>query len=184
MKKYIIGVITVLLMVQIPLFSQEMNETIKTKMEVLTSKTRVKIKFTNTSMPPVKAYLTAANTRIRKVEVGKQVHYFYQIEKTGETQTITASIEYSDLVELIKAIASMKNEVGPDVSGNPDYLENKYITSDGLSAGYYILKGKVNWYIRLENHGSGKTLLVNDVETIETAFISAKDKIDELKRNR
>jgi hypothetical protein len=62
---------------------------------------------------------------------------------------------------------------------NPDYLENKFVTVDGFQVGYYIDKGTVHWYVRLEKYGS--TLFIDKYETIETAFSEAKNKIDSLK---
>ena len=56
-------------------------------------------------------------------------------------------IEYSDLVEVNKAFEKMFKEVDSDCALNPDYLENKYITEDGFEIGYYIKKGKPNWFI-------------------------------------
>ena len=122
-----------------------------------------------------------AETRIRKVKSGNTETYFYQIEKEGKYGSSTASIEYSDLLEVIKAVKTLKSEVETDIASNPDYMENKFTTVDGFQVGYYISKGKATWYIRLEKYGSDKTLFVTDGEIIETAFTNAKNKIDELK---
>jgi hypothetical protein len=129
----------------------------------------------------LKALYTNAETRIRKVKSGNTESYFYQIEKEGKYNSSTASIEYSDLLEVIKAIKTLKTEVDADISSNPDYMENKFTTVDGLQVGYYVSKGKATWYIRLEKYGSDNTLFVADGETIDTAFTKAKNKIDELK---
>ncbi|MCL1484538.1 MAG: hypothetical protein MH208_09330 [Marinobacter sp.] len=93
----------------------------------------------------------------------------------------TASIEYSDLLEVIKALNSLKSEVESDIRSDPDYMENKFITEDGFQLGYYITKGKATWYLKLEKYGSDKTLFINDLEKIERNFLDAKNKIEELK---
>jgi hypothetical protein len=85
------------------------------------------------------------------------------------------------LLEVIKAVKTLKTEVDADIASNPDYMENKFTTVDGFQVGYYISKGKITWYIRLEKYGSDNTLFVSDGETIESAFTNAKNKIDELK---
>jgi hypothetical protein len=85
------------------------------------------------------------------------------------------------LLEVIKAVKSLKTEVEADIASNPDYMENKFTTVDGFQVGYYVSKGKATWYIRLEKYGSDKTLFVTDGEVIEAAFTNAKNKIDELK---
>jgi hypothetical protein len=132
-------------------------------------------------LPSLKSFLTGnADTRIRKFTSGGESKYFYQIEKSG--QYSTASIEYTDLLEVIKALATLKTQVDNDVALNPDYLENKFITSDGFEIGYYVSSGKTRWYLKLERYGSDNTVFINDVETLTTAFEGAKDKIEELKK--
>jgi len=75
----------------------------------------------------------------------------------------------------------LKAEFSTDQASNPDYLENKFVTDDGFQLGYYLSSGKIKWYLVLEKYGSGNTIFINDVTTIETAFIGAKDKIESLK---
>ena len=113
---------------------------------------------------------------------GTESLYFYQIEKKGQYSNTTASIEYSDLLEVIKALKTLKQEVEKDMAANPDYLENKFITVDGFQIGYYVEKGKSNWYIKLEKYGSDSTLFIKDGVTVESAFDEAKAKIEELKK--
>lgn len=69
-----------------------------------------------------------------------------------------------------------------DISANPDYMENKFVTVDGFQIGYYVTSGKANWYLKLEKYGSDNTLFVDGGENIETALTDAKNKIDELKK--
>ena len=59
----------------------------------------------------------------------------------------------------------MKTEVDNDVATNPDYLENKFVTSDGFQIGYYVDQGKTKWYLKLEKYGSDNTIFINDAET-------------------
>jgi hypothetical protein len=184
MKKVIFLTSVVLMSLSIQLKAQDVKkeaENVKTKMEVFSSKTGVITKFIDSKLPNLKALYTSAETRIRKVKSGNTETYFYQIEKEGKYNSSTASIEYSDLLEVIKAVKTLKAEVEVDITNNPDYMENKFTTVDGLQVGYYISNGKATWYIRLEKYGSDNTLFVADGNTIETAFTDAKNKIDELK---
>ena len=64
--------------------------------------------------------------------------------KSGQYSTNTASIEYSDLLEVIKALKTLQSEEPKDVASNPDYLENKFITVDGFQVGYFVDKVKVH----------------------------------------
>lgn len=167
------------------LFAQDVKkeaETVKTKMDAFASKTGIITKFTDTKLPNLKTSFGSAETRIRKVKSGTASTYFYQIEKEGKYNSSTASIEYSDLLEVIKALKSLKAEVSQDITSNPDYLENKFVTVDGFQVGYYVSKGKASWYLRLEKYGSDNTIFIDNGDTIEVAFTEAKNKIDELKK--
>ncbi|MCZ2223351.1 MAG: hypothetical protein LC122_06945 [Chitinophagales bacterium] len=75
----------------------------------------------------------------------------------------------------------MKSDLSNDVALKPDYLENKFTTSDGFQVGYFIKSGKPTWYLKLEKYGSNNTIFIKDGDTIEAAFSNAKNKIDELK---
>jgi hypothetical protein len=157
-------------------------ETIKTKMDVFASQTGIITKFTDSNLDGIKSnFGVKAETRIRKVNSGSTVSYFYQIEKVGKYVNTTASIEHSDLLELLKAIEVLKSQEEKDIISNPDYLENKFITEDGFAVGYYINKEKSTWYLRLEKYGSDKTLFVKDAEIILASFLEASNKIDQLK---
>lgn len=157
-------------------------ENVKTKMDVFASKTGSITKFVDTKLPNLKATYGSAQTRIRKITNGTTSAFFYQIEKEGKYSSNTASIEYSDLTEILKALKVLKTDVANDVSANPDYMENKFVTVDGFQVGYFISGGKASWYIKLEKYGSDNTLFIDNGDTIETAFTDAKNKIDELKK--
>ena len=164
-------------------FSQDRDhesEPAKTKMETFASKTGVLTKFTDNNLSNLKTSYTVAETRIRKINRGSDAKYFYQIEKLDKYGTTTASIEYADLLEIIKAFNTLKSEIENDISTKPDYLENKFTTEDGFQLGYFVSRGKATWYIKLEEDGYDKTLFVTDLERIESNFIEAKNKIEEL----
>ncbi len=166
-------------------FAQETKkpvEPVKTKIDAFVSRTGRLTKFTDYNLPDIKSSYEKSETRIRKINIaGATSGFFYQIEKHGQYSKSVASIEYADLLEVIKAIKSLKEQVEQDIAGNPDYLENKFVTDDGFAVGYYVDKGKAKWYLQLEKYGSDNTIYISDINTIETAFGSAKTKIDELK---
>lgn len=164
------------------LFAQDAKDVKEesTKMDAFASKTGTIIKYIDYSLPDLKLTYGIAETKIRKFISGPDIEYFYQISNEGKYDTKTASIAYEDLLEVIKAIEPLKNESVSDLALNPDYLENKFVTDDGFKLGYYVSKGKLAWYLVLERYGSGNTIFVNDLSVIETAFNSAKQKIEEL----
>ena len=157
-------------------------EVFKTKIDVFFSKTGTITKFVDTKLPRLKTKYGSVETRIRKINSETTPVFFYQIVTHGQYNTTTASIEYNDLLEVLKALKVLKQDVNKDIETNPDYLENKFITVDGFQVGYYISDSKATWYIKLDKYGSDNTIFIDNCETIETAFIEAKNKIDELKK--
>ncbi len=167
------------------LYAQDLKkeaESVKTKMDMFSSKTGTITKFTDTKLPNLKTSFGGAETKIRKIINGVNSAYFYQITKEGKYSNSTASIEYNDLLEVLKALKALQPEVEKDIASNPDYLENKFVTVDGFQVGYYVSGGKASWYIKLEKYGSDNTLFIDNGNTIETAFTDAKNKIDELRK--
>lgn len=151
-------------------------------MEIFASKTGSITKFVDHKLPNLSASYGAAETRVRKITNGAAAASIYQITKEGKYSNSVTSIEYSDLIELLKAVKVLKGEVINDIAANSDYMENKFVTVDGFQVGYYVSKGKANWYIKLEKKGSDNTLFIDNGDTIEKALTDAKRKIDELKK--
>jgi len=158
------------------------QQSFETKMDRFTSKTGAFSKFIDTKLPALKISFGSAETRIRKLVTGSDAFYFYQIERPGQYATSTASIEYSDLLEVIKALSILKVDVEKDIATNPDYLENKFVTVDGFQVGYFLEKGKSTWYLKLEKYGTENTVFLKDELIIETAFVDAKAKIESLRK--
>lgn len=162
------------------IFAQDVKEA-STKMDAFASKTGVIIKFIDYSLPDLSLNYGAAETKIRKLISGGDIGYFYQISYKGKYDTRTASIAYEDLLEVIKAIQTLKNDSKNDKALNPDYLENKFVTDDGFQLGYYVSNGNVKWYLVLTKYGSDNTVFINNVSIIETAFQGALAKINAIK---
>lgn len=156
---------------------------VQTKMEAFASRTGMIIKLVDTRLPDLKLYLGGvAETRIRKIISGKESTYFYQIESESKYSSNSASIEYADLLEIIKALKTLKDGVEKDIAVDPHYLENKFSTVDGFQIGCYVSKGKAQWFMKLEKYGSDDTLFIKDGDDLEIAFTNAKDKIEELSK--
>jgi len=161
-------------------FAQDVKEA-ATKMDQFSSKTGSILKFIDTNLPNLKLTYGVADVKIRKIISAGETGFFLQISKEGKYGTKTASIAYEDLIEVIKALKTLKVESSADLTLNPDYLENRFITDDGFQLGYYVSKGKLNWYLTLERYGSGNSIFLKNVESIEVLLNSAKSKIEELK---
>lgn len=169
------------------LWAQRQNEAASEnnldKIDVFASKKGTMIKFRDTKLSPIKlAYSGVAETRIRKFSSGGSSAYFYQIESKGQYRSEVGSIAFEDLLELIKALDALQTELPNDLAQEPDYLENKYITDDGLRLGYLVARGKATWYIALDDRGSDNTIFINDPALLRSAFAEAKSKIEEMTR--
>lgn len=166
-------------------FGQTNNEAAKklTKFEEFTSKTGRITKFVDVNMPRIsESFFGSLVTGIRTIMGSDRNAYFYRIEEPETDRRVAhiAMIEYSDLVEVNKALAKLVGEVDADCNANPDYLENKFVTDDGFEVGYYVSKGKANWYLKLERYESS-TVFVKNAEELTSNFTAAQKKIEELR---
>ena len=164
-------------------FGQNKNEENKqlSKMDLFTSKTGSIIKYIDYSVTDIKGSYSTGEAKVRQIIVGESIGYFFQISKTGKYSTKTASIEYSDLLEVIRAINTLKEDSSSDIISVGDYLENKFVTDDGFQIGYYISNQKAVWYITLEKYGSDNNIFIKEIKDVEISLIEAKNKIDSLK---
>lgn len=154
-----------------------------TKFEKFSSKTGVITKFQDVIMPNIKeTFLGTLETRVRTFFGDQKNDYYYRIEEPMEPRSLThiAMIEYSDLVEINKALTRIAAQVDTDIQSNPDYLENKFVTDDGFKVGYYISKGKARWFVTFEQYSSN-TAFIKDQENLINSFKDAQTKIEELK---
>jgi len=180
MKKLII---VLAMMMPIASFAQSESEKKLTKFEQFTSKTGRISKFVDVKMPNIpESFMGSLDTSIRTLMGEESNSYFYRIEERETSRSVAhiAMIEYSDLVEINKALAKLVSEVDADCSANPDYLENRFITEDGFQIGYYVSKGKASWYLKLERY-SNSTVFIKNAEALTTNFPAAQKKIEELK---
>ncbi len=163
-------------------FAQNTEDVKKlTKFEEFTTKTGSIIKFVDVNMPRLSLSWGSLETGIRTIKNGNNA-YFYRLEKaeTSSSSAKIAMIEYSDLVEINKALDKLASEVDADIASNPDYLENKFITVDGFAIGYYVSKGEANWYLNLDRYSSS-TVFIKKQSVVIEAFKNAQSKIEELK---
>lgn len=180
MNKHVLLIIAFMYMATSVVAQENQKKAEKTKMDVFASKTGSILKYIDTNLPNLKTSFASSKTRVRKIKSGTTTGYFYQIVKGGKYNDNTASIEYNDLIELLKALKMLKTELETDIALAPDYMENKFITEDGFQVGYYVRNQKASWYINLEGYGSDATLFIDNGDVIETAFTDAKNKIEEL----
>jgi hypothetical protein len=178
MKKSLLALLGFLFVTGI--YGQDVKDA-NTKVDEFVSKTGVIVKFEDYKLDDIKLSYGVAEAKVRKITSGGETKYFYQISNEGKYGTKTASIAYEDLIEMQKALASLESQASSDSNTSSDYIENKFVTDDGFQVGYYVSKGKLNWYMMLEKYGNGNTIFMKDASTIKQAFSAAKAKMDELK---
>jgi hypothetical protein len=140
------------------------------------------IRFQDYKLPPLKGSLFLYTTRIRVLKAGEKTTYYYQIIIKGKYSDVTGSIEENDLIEMAKALESLQISYIQDKKGSADYLENKYITNDGVQLGYYISGKDYAWYFDLDKNKSDSTAFFNDGEVISSAIKYALEKITLLRQ--
>ena len=160
-------------------FSQETKEALD-KMTEFASKTGVIVKFEDYELPGINLLYGKAQTKVRKLTSGHEARTFYQISYEGKYGTKTASIAYEDLLEIQKAMATLKDQSTADIDAPSDYLENKFVTEDGFKIGYYVSKSKLTWYMVLEKYGSNNTIFIKSAGSIDEALKQAKIKMNSL----
>lgn len=153
-----------------------------TKFEEFSSKTGVIVKFVDVTLPNLPVSYSTLQTGIRTIMRGSENAYFYRLEEPETSRSVShiAMIEYSDLVEINKAVSRLVADVDADVAANPDYLENKFKTSDGFEVGYYVSKQQAYWYLKLERYSSSTVFLKRQQDVVD-AFEAAQRKIEELR---
>jgi hypothetical protein len=162
----------------IPVYSQDAQ----TKMDAFLSKTGQIIRFIDYGLPSIKTDYEYVSVKIRQFEVQGDIKYFYQLSKESKYGTKTSSIEYSDLIEIVKAMDALLEKYNEDSKTNFDYMENKFSTEDGFQVGYYKSQKGTKWYMRLEKTGSDITVFLSDGNVLKSAFIIGKDKIESMKK--
>lgn len=157
------------------------KEKSKSKMEQFSLSTGQITKFTDYKLPNVKTSYGGKECRVRVFTRGSEIRYYYQIINKTQYKSLVSSIEYSDLLEVMKAYNQLKSEALQDMVSNPEYLENYFTTiDDDFTFGYYVSKGKINWYMTIGNKYNNENIFPNSHTDIEEAFGSAKTKIEEL----
>ena len=166
------------------MFGQNMNaeeEKQATKLDQLLSSSNT-VKFYNYDLGTVKqTYGAKLKCEIKKLHTASDITFFLQITKPGEYSDAVANIAEDDLDNLIEGMSILKSELPQDLKTNSNYMENKYVTEDGLYLGYYVSKGKGTWYMKLEKYGSKKTAFIKDINELEAIFNQAKGKIKLMK---
>ncbi len=162
-------------------FGQTVAEKPISKIDAFMSKKGTMIRFVDYKFPDLKTSYDIAEIRIRQFTNSPSSNYFLQITKQGKYSKSTASLDYEDLVECLKAFNNLKETAIVDMALHSDYLENKFIGNDGFEIGYFIEKDKGTWYVKLDKIGSDNTLFLQDGTVIENLLTEAKTRIDILK---
>lgn len=178
MKKFIL-----LLALLIPFvsYSEETNQG-QTKITKFESERGVIRKFIDVKLNnlPSPSVFNSYQAVIRTYLDDSSNTYFYIVEEREKNNVINrAVIEYSDLLEVIRAINKISTEEETDCRSNPEYLINQFFTVDGVSVGYYVKDKKSHWFIIDVNDGSFE---VKNYNELLKALIEAKDKIEFLKQ--
>ncbi len=156
-----------------------------TKYGVMFLKKGVFIKFEDFK---VQKYPYTVDSNIPKIKAS--IRNFYGTNKNiyfiklriGNTWVF---IEYSDLVEINKAIEKLKYEVDYDCLKMPEYIKNAYISDDDFVVGYWVEKklGKYTptWYFDFDNSNRYLPIIRNiDINKVSKMFQEKQAEIEEM----
>lgn len=181
MKKVILMLMA--LMMSLTAFSKSGEAKQMTKFEEFSSKTGSIIKFVDYKLPNLpKKWTGALETGIRVIKASQEDKYFYRLveHERGSSLSYIAMIEYSDLVEINKALERLTSEVESDAATKPYYLENKFSTEDGFVVGYCVDKGSVHWFLKLE-YSESSFVAVSNQDVLVESFKNAQIVIEGFK---
>ena len=181
MKKLLLLVV---MLIPVAVCAQENNENKLTKYEEFISKSGMVLKFEDIKFSPIPTYGVILPTRIRVIRGNPDI-YFLGVTKSEDSfytysSSTLAMIEYSDLVEINKALDKLRSEQEADKEKKTDYLLNAFVTPDGFRVGYYIKKKSPQWFIELGRFD--KTTSIDKPEPMIDIFKQAQAKIEELKK--
>ena len=146
-KKTLISIILLILSLNINAQTDSINNR-GTVYDNYISQKGLKIKFEDKKLSKI-SYGISSNTylkcKLRIVEVEGIEKKYFVILGEGDDNII----EYSDLINVNKELERLLKEIDIDISQNPDYIENKYISNDGFVIGYYIEGKKSKWFMQL-----------------------------------
>ncbi len=129
----------------------------------------------------------SATLMVVKYSYKEQNSYFLMVKKPqingayNTTSFFEASIEEEDLSKCRIALKTILNQAMTDEINGVEFIENKYITTDKFAIGYYILKGKIKWFMANTISGKKFSLEFKNVAEIEIILQQAQIKIEELK---
>ncbi|MBO0933645.1 hypothetical protein [Fibrella aquatilis] len=159
----------------------------KSSLERFLSRNGEMILLTDYKLPNMNLGLSGvAEAKIRRASIATETKFYYALSKERQFSSMNWFIEYSDLLEIIKAVAVLKSGFADAVKGEAFYKENRFATKDGVRVGYFIEDGKAKWFITADRNINtpifklAGTVLFNEVALLEKTLFEGRHKIEEL----
>ena len=162
------------MLIPVAICAQENNEKQLTKYEALISKTGRILKYEDINLTSIPTMGFSIQTYIRIVRGFPNTYFLGLTSSAG-----SAMIEYSDLMEINKALVKLHSEQETDKEKKTDYLMNEFVTYDGFNIGYYIKKKSPHWFMKFDRL-INNTINVEKSEPMIDVFKQAQAKIEEL----
>ena len=182
MKK-LLFTIGILFWISVMTFGQDTNAPREqTSYDRFVSRSGAIIRFQDYSLPELKGNYGTYENRVRVLSVASETTVYYQIVNPTKYSSIVGSISKADIVETMKAVESLLQTFQVDVASKPDYIENKFVTNDGVAIGYYVSSKGGSWFINLDKYKSDSTIFLRDGQQLKILLESAKARMDALEK--
>jgi len=131
-------------------------------------------------MPELASVDQKVEVKVVKLTSAKGSQLFYSLTIKAQYGDKSAIIAKDDLIEISKALQSLRKQSQLESATELEYRERYFETNDGFKIGYYQIGTNQTFFIDLNNYQSDDTVLFYDVRGLEAAVSQAIVKVSEL----
>ncbi|GAB3799340.1 hypothetical protein GCM10028819_22450 [Spirosoma humi] len=148
------------------------------------------ILVTDYKLPEINMGLSGVmEAKVRKATIATDTKFYYSLQKERQLSSMNWFIEYTDLLEMIKAVAVLKPGFAEAVNEKAFYKANYFATKDKFKVGYFIEDNKAQWFITADRninapYKAAGLVLLKDISLLEKSLSEGKQKIEELMKQK
>lgn len=133
-------------------------------------------------MPGLDSQYQKVEAEVVKLTSVKGSRFFYKLSIKAQYGDKSAVIAKEDLLEIYKALMSLKRQSQQESTTELAHRERYFKTIDGFQIGYYQIGTEQTFFIDLNNYQSDDTLYFVSHRRLDIAMEQAIEKISELEK--